>query len=218
MRFGKRMLCGLYALFMIFAATACSSQGQEQSASASAGSQEAAASSELSSSEAAESTGENAIENAIVVYFSVTGNTEEAAGYIADSIGADIYEITPAEEYTSDDLNWNDHESRVSVEHENPDSRPEIAGELPDLSGYDTIFLGYPIWWGEAPNIVRTFMESVDISGKTVVPFCTSSSSGLGSSAETLQQFAPEADWAEGHRFSSNVDEADVEEWINSIN
>ena len=154
----------------------------------------------------------------IVVYFSATGNTEEAAGYIADSIGADIYEITPAEEYTSDDLDWNDPESRVNDEHENPDSRPAIAGELPDLSGYDTVFIGYPIWWGEAPNIVRTFMESVDLSGKTIIPFCTSSSSSLGQSAETLRQFAPNANWLDGQRFSSAVSREDVNQWLESLN
>ena len=101
----------------------------------------------------------------LVIYFSATGNTENVAGYIAKTLGADTYEIVPEEPYTSNDLNWTDDSSRASQEHENPDFRPAIGGDLIDLTSYDTIFLGFPLWWGEAPNIVRTLMESVDFNG-----------------------------------------------------
>lgn len=153
----------------------------------------------------------------LVVYFSATGSTEAVAGYIAEHLGADTYAIVPEEPYSSADLNWTDDSSRVSIEHKNPDSRPAIAGEIIHLGSYDTIFLGYPIWWGEAPNIVRTFMESVELTGKKVVPFCTSSSSGLGSSAKTLKDFAPDAEWLEGQRFPSSVSEEDVIAWVEGL-
>lgn len=153
----------------------------------------------------------------LVIYFSATGNTENVAGYIAKTLGADTYEITAAEAYTSDDLDWTDDSSRVSQEHKDPDLRPAIGGDLVDISGYDTIFLGYPLWWGEAPNIVRTLMESVDFTGKTMVPFCTSSSSPLGTSAETLQAFAPDAEWIDGQRFPSHVSEEEVVSWVESL-
>lgn len=156
-------------------------------------------------------------DNTLVVYFSATGNTGTVGGYIADLLGADVYEIVPEEPYTSAQLNWNDSSSRVSTEHEDPEFRPEIAGELPDLSAYDTVFIGYPIWWGEAPNIVWTFMENAGLSDKIVVPFCTSSSSGLGSSAQTLQEFAPDNNWLAGQRFRSSVSEEDVVTWVNGL-
>lgn len=153
----------------------------------------------------------------LVAYFSATGSTATVAEYIAGTLGADLHEIVPEEPYTSGDLDWNDPTSRVNGEHDDPGLRPAIAGEAVDLSGYDTVFLGYPIWWGEAPDILRTFLEETDLSGKTVIPFCTSSSSGLGSSAETLQAFAPNANWLDGRRFPSRASQADVSEWALSL-
>lgn len=155
--------------------------------------------------------------NVLVVYFSATGSTKAVAGYIAETMDANLYEIVPEEPYTSDDLDWRNASSRSSIEHEDSDFRPAIAGEAVNLSGYDTIFLGYPIWWGEAPGIIRTFMESVDLSNKTIIPFCTSSSSGFGSSGEILQAFAPDATWVDGKRFTSRADESDVIEWVNGL-
>ncbi len=152
-----------------------------------------------------------------VVYFSATGNTKTIAEYIAEEFNTDTYQIIPEQEYTSEDLDWTDGNSRASVEHNSPDFRPEIAGELPDLSNYDTIFIGYPIWWGEAPNIVKGFVENVDFSDKTVIPFCTSASSGIGSSGENLAELTDGATWLEGQRFSSNVEKFDVIEWINEL-
>lgn len=152
-----------------------------------------------------------------VVYFSATGNTERVAQIIADRLDADIYEITAAEPYSSSDLNWRDEESRVWDEHRiYPDIRPGMAQEI-DLSDYDTVFLGYPLWWGEAPAIVLTFLESTDLEGKTVIPFCTSSSSGLGNSDENLHSLQPAASWHEGHRFRSRASESDVADWLDEL-
>lgn len=115
-------------------------------------------------------------------------------------------------------MNWTVSTSRSNKEHEDPSIRPAIAGDAKDLSGYDTIFVGYPLWWGEAPNIVWNFVESSDLSGKTVIPFATSSSSGFGSSGKTLEGFAPDGNWLDGQRFQSGVAGADVESWVNGLN
>ena len=153
----------------------------------------------------------------LVVYFSATGNTQAVAQTIADTLGAEIYQIVPEHPYTDEDLNWNVADSRVNVEHEDPSFRPAIAGGVPDLSGYDTIFIGYPLWWREAPNIVWNFVESADLSGKTVIPFCTSMSDDIGSSGDTLAAMAPEATWLAGARFGESLDEASVVAWVEGL-
>ena len=126
-----------------------------------------------------------------MVYFSATGNTQAVAQTIADSLNADLYEIVPEDPYTEEDLDWNVADSRVNVEHEDPDFRPAIAGGVPDLSGYDTVFIGYPLWWRQAPNIVWNFVESSDLAGKTVIPFCTSMSDGIGTSEKPWRPWPP---------------------------
>ncbi|MBR6403463.1 MAG: NAD(P)H-dependent oxidoreductase [Eubacterium sp.] len=138
--------------------------------------------------------------NVLVAYFSATGRTKAAATRLAAVSGADIYEIVPAEPYTEDDLNWRDFNSRSSVEmKKNPDFRPAIGSEkVADMDKYDTIFLLYPIWWYRCPTIVNSFVESYDMSGKTIVLYATSGSSGLGSSVEVLKGSAPGADIVEG--------------------
>lgn len=152
--------------------------------------------------------------NIAVVYFSGTGNTERVAQAIAETTGGDIHEIVPAEPYTSADLRWTDPDSRVNYEHENYDSiRPEIAQEI-DLDGYDVVFLGYPLWWGEAPAIVLSFLDDEDLSGKTIIPFCTSSSSPLGDSADRLEEYEGSGDWLTGRRFRSRATERDVRSWL----
>ena len=153
----------------------------------------------------------------LVVYFSATGNTQAVAQTIADTLGAEIYQIVPEQPYTDEDLNWNVADSRVNVEHEDPSFRPAIAGGVSDLSGYDTIFIGYPLWWREAPNIVWNFVESADLSGKTVIPFCTSMSDDIGSSGDTLAAMAPEATWLAGARFGESLDEASVVAWVEGL-
>ena len=153
----------------------------------------------------------------LVVYFSASGNTKAVAEVIAKTVGADTYELTPAEPYTSADLNWTDENSRVNREHNDPSHRTALAG-TPDLSGYDTIFLGYPLWWREAPSIVWNFVENADLSGKTMIPFCTSTSSPFGSSGDTLKGMAPNANWLAGERFGENLNESAVTQWVNSLN
>ena len=157
--------------------------------------------------------------NALVVYFSATGNTKAAAGYIADAANADLFEITPADPYTADDLNWTDPDSRVVYEYENPDARDiALATDTPEnWEDYDTVFIGYPIWWGIAAWPVSSFVAANDFTGKTVIPFCTSSSSGLGESGDLLEELAGTGAWLEGQRFRSSVSEADVAEWVNGL-
>ena len=155
----------------------------------------------------------------LVAYFSATGNTEAAADYIADALGADTFEITPAEPYTSDDLNWSDEDSRVSREHEDPSLQTvELAETTPEnWENYDTVFIGYPIWWGVAAWPVSSFVEANDFTGKTVIPFCTSSSSQLGESGTLLEQAAGTGEWLDGQRFSGGVSESDVAQWLDSL-
>ena len=157
--------------------------------------------------------------NVLVVYYSASGNTETAANYIAQATGGDIFEITPAEPYTSDDLNWTDENSRVSREHEDESLRDVelTTTQVENWDSYDTVFIGYPIWWGIAAWPVDGFVEANDFSGKTVIPFCTSSSSGLGQSGELLAQLAGTGDWQEGQRFRSSASQEDVNEWVDSL-
>ena len=157
--------------------------------------------------------------NVLVVYYSASGNTETAANYIAQATGGDIFEITPVEPYTSDDLNWTDENSRVSREHEDESLRDVelTTTEVENWDSYDTVFIGYPIWWGIAAWPVDGFVEANDFSGKTVIPFCTSSSSGLGQSGELLAQLAGTGDWQEGQRFRSSASQEDVNEWVDSL-
>lgn len=159
--------------------------------------------------------------NIAVVYFSATGNTEHIADLIASDASAAIFEIIPEDPYTNADLNWNDGSSRVSRE-ENHDSvldittRPGIANTI-DLSDYDTVFLGYPIWWGHAPSILLTFLDEENLSGKTIIPFCTSSSSGIGRSATDLESYENGGTWLDGMRFSSGASESSVRAWLQGL-
>lgn len=150
--------------------------------------------------------------NVLVVYYSATGNTETVANYIAEATGGDIFEITPAEPYTSDDLNWTDENSRVSREYADESLRDVelTTAQVENWDSYDTVFIGYPIWWGIAAWPVDGFVEANDFTGKTVIPFCTSSSSGLGESGDLLAELAASGDWQEGQRFRSSVSQEDV--------
>lgn len=154
----------------------------------------------------------------IVVYFSCTDNTKTIAGYIAESIDADVYRIEPAVPYTSADLNYGNADSRTSKEQNDMAARPEIAGELPVLDGYENVYTGYPIWWGQALKILYTFVENCNLSGKTVIPFCTSASSGIGTSAANLQAAdTSQATWLTGRRFSGSSPKSDVVSWITGL-
>lgn len=198
------------------ALSACSSDQASSSASASAASSGAAASS--ASSGAAESSsaasGGAAGSSVLVAYYSAQGHTEAVAHVAADELGADMFAITPANPYTADDLNYNNEASRVSVEHEDANRHVELAEVTPaNFDAYDTVLVGYPIWWGEASWVVDDFVAGNDFSDKTVIPFCTSASSPLGQSGQLLAEAAGTGVWQEGRRFSSSVSEDDVRTW-----
>ena len=153
----------------------------------------------------------------LVAYFSATGTTKGVAEHIANGLNADIYEIVPEEAYTDADLDYNDNNSRTTIEMNDPDARPAISGSVENMEQYDIIFVGYPIWWGEAPRIVSTFMESYDFSSKTIVPFCTSGGSGIGSSASNLERLTSGATWLDGRRLNGSDSQDTVMEWVNSL-
>lgn len=155
----------------------------------------------------------------LVVYYSATGNSKEVATYIAEAAGGDLFAIEPKEPYTEADLNWTDDSSRVVYEHEHEDDREvELVKDTVDnWDEYDTVFIGYPIWWGIAAWPVDGFVKANDFSGKTVIPFCTSTSSGIGESGALLAEMAGTGDWQEGQRFSSGVSAEDVKAWVEGL-
>lgn len=153
-------------------------------------------------------------ENVAIVYFSATGNTEQVAQYIQEETNGTLIEIVPQEEYTDNDLNYGNEDSRTSREQNSNDARPTIANDI-DVSSYDVIYLGYPIWWGDVPKIILTFLDEVDLSGKTVIPFCTSGGSGIESSMETLKNYNSSIHWIDGKRLS--ISKSDVVDWVNQL-
>ena len=231
----KKHIAWLLGMILVFCLAACTSSpagntstAENVSANSSAGEESSIAeessateeSSAATESSVEETSSETAAEDRVlVVFFSATGNTEAAAQYIAELTGGDLFELEPVEPYTDADLDWTDSGSRVVYEHENPE---EQAVELEtttvdDWDSYSTVYIGYPIWWGQAAWPVNAFIEVNDFTGKTVFPFCTSSSSGLGQSGELLAEMAGTGDWQEGVRFSSNVSEEDVQSWLESL-
>ncbi len=153
----------------------------------------------------------------LVVYFSATGTTKGVAERIAAVTGGDLYEILAAEPYTEDDLNYNDRSSRSTLEQNDKDARPEIGSENISLEGYKTIYLGFPIWWGEEPRILDTFVEKYSFEGITVIPFCTSGGSGIGRSGSNMEALAGTGTWLEGKRFNGNVSEEELQFWIDGL-
>lgn len=148
----------------------------------------------------------------LVAYFSASGVTERVAKKMADATGTDLFEIKPDQPYTREDLNWMDKNSRSTVEMKDRNCRPAIA-EKPDVSDFNVILVGFPVWWYREPSIIDTFMESTDFTGKTVVPFCTSGGSGLGDSAKNMQALAPGAKVLEGKRFSASASSDELKKW-----
>ena len=205
-----KIICLVLAALMILSLTGCGTQKPTET-----GSDMESTNSTSSTESQTESGTEPQTEGGgvIVVYFSRTGHTKPLAEYIKDELNADIYEIEAKVPYTDDDIKYYT-DCRADREQKDPSARPEIAGELPDLSKYDTVFLGYPIWHGQAPKIIYTFLESVDVSGRTVIPFCTSASSPVGSSAENLHTLAPDAVWKEGTRFSIGTSREEISKWL----
>ena len=153
--------------------------------------------------------------NVAVIYFSASGTTKGVAETISNETGADLIEIVPKEKYTSADLNWNDSKSRTSIECNDSKSRPEIANQI-NVDNYDVIYLGYPIWWGDVPHIILTFMDTYKLDGKTVIPFCTSGGTGISGSMNTLRNYNKNVNWIDGKRLSTSNSE--IKSWLNSLN
>ena len=224
MKTWKRLFGCLLAGTMLLSLAACgSNDGPADDQAAAQPQEETAPPADTAGNTAAPeaSAGEDTADSGsvLVVYYSASGHTETVAGYIAQATGGDIFEITPAQPYTDDDLNWSDSDSRVTREHEDESLRDVelTTTEVENWDSYDTVFIGYPIWWGIAAWPVDGFVEANDFTGKTVIPFCTSSSSGLGQSGELLAELAGTGDWQEGQRFRSSASQEDVNEWVDSL-
>lgn len=213
----KRLFSMIMSLLLILALAACSSQNVKNSDSGSDVSD--SLQSDRGNTEAEMPSNKTFGKKVLVVYFSATGNTKEAAEYIASATGGDLFELVPEEPYSREDLNWNDENNRVVYEHEHPAERKValVKSTVDNFDEYDTVFIGYPIWWGIAAWPVNDFIEENDFTAKTVVPFCTSASSGLGDSGKRLKETAGTGNWLEGKRFSSGVSETEIAEWIQSL-
>lgn len=205
----KKVITLIISLFLVLGLSGCSNNLQDESSNS--------------------STNESKTENTnttttdsktLVVYYSATGNTEEAANLIAQETNGDLFELEPVEPYSDDDLNWSDENSRVVYEHDNEDARNVelVSTTVENWDEYDRVFIGYPLWWQIAAWPVNSFVENNDFTGKTVIPFCTSSSDGIGESGQLLADMAGTGNWLEGRRFSSSVSQDDIQEWIASLN
>ena len=243
MKTSKRILAALLAALTLFSLTACASRQTQTTTPAQTtqqpAQQETPAQDNNSNADAEESTAPVQTEEpdtaepadeqpeetpaeggrTLVVYYSASGNTAAVAGYIADALGADTFELVPQEPYSSDDLNWTVNGSRVNREHDDESLRDIalVADSVDNWDEYDTVFIGYPIWWAIAAWPVNNFVKDNDFTGKTVIPFCTSSSSGLGQSGELLAEMAGTGDWLDGQRFRSGASQSDVTDWVNSL-
>ena len=209
----KRILSIVTALLLLSALTACGANTPAEAES------EAAAGSESETAAGAESGTPAPAEHSdvLVAFFSATGTTKGVAEAIASVTGGDLYEIMAAEPYTSDDLNYHDSGSRSTKEQNDKSARPEIGSGDLSLEGYTTVYLGFPIWWGEEPRILDTFVEQYSFDGITVIPFCTSGGSGIGRSGSNLEALAGSGTWLDGKRFDANVSEADLRSWIEGL-
>ena len=152
-----------------------------------------------------------------IIYFSATGTTEKVAGYIKEATGGDLIEIVPKEEYTDNDLNYGNNNSRANKEQNDSSARPEIKNNI-NTDNYNVMFLGYPIWWGDVPKIILTFLDSRNLDGKTVIPFCTSGSTGIENSMNTLKNYNKNVNWIDGKRFSSSITQDELTKWVNGLN
>lgn len=221
-----KILALFLAVLLLFSLAACGSKtnSKETQAATEAQATQAAATeakaadtqnAETKATDAADATEASSNSKTLVVFFSATGTTKGVAQMIADATGADTYEILAAQTYTEADLNWNDKNSRTTTEQNDKSVRPEIGSEKLSLDGYSTIYIGYPIWWGEEPRIMDTFAQSYDFTGKTMIPFCTSGGSGIGSSGKNLAEIAGTGNWVEGDRLSADTD---IAAWIKGLN
>lgn len=221
MKIGKKFFALVLSVILLLSLTACGSTRPTTVATVSTTAPTTAATEAAQPSEEnTEATETEAAANkTLVVYYSASGNTRRVAEAIAQAANTDLFEIVPTEVYTNEDLNWTNPNSRVSREHDDESLRdvPLTTTEVPDWDSYDTVLLGYPIWWGIAAWPVNNFVKANDFTGKTVIPFATSSSSGMGQSGSLLAEMANGGDWQQGQRFSSGASEADVQAWVNGL-
>ena len=227
----KKWLSLLLALAMALSLAACGSAGNQEntpeppaSVSGSTGEEtpaptDAKTPAEEPAEEPAESETPAAEDSGsvLIAYFSATGNTEHIAEHLAGILDADLYEIVPEAPYTSEDLNYSNSDCRANQEQNDPTARPAISGGVENMEDYEVIFLGYPIWWGDAPKILSTFLETYDFDGKTIVPFCTSGSSSIGGSVSDLEALTSGAAWLDGQRFSGSASRETVSQWVDAL-
>lgn len=222
----KRPFSLLTAAVLAVSLAACGSSASSAAATTTPTSEptpaptEQSAPAESETTETVDSTEETTTDGkALVVYYSATGTTERVAQLIADAIGADLFEVEPAEPYTTADLNYSDKNSRVSREHDDESLRDValVSAEVPDWDSYDTVFIGYPIWWGGAAWPMNGFVTANDFTGKTVIPFATAASSGMGDSGTLLAELAGTGDWKEGERFYSSSTADDIQSWLSTL-
>lgn len=210
-----------FTLLLTLALTAtligCSGTGTQNSSQSSQENPSESGGSVPSVSDGAQAHAGDETAKVLVAYFSATGNTEGIALTLQTLLGADLYEIVPEIPYTGDDLNYSDDDCRANQEQNDPAAQPAISGMLEHPEEYDVVFLGYPIWWGQAPKIIDTFLESYDFGNASIVPFCTSGSSGIDGSLEALHALAPEANWLEGQRFSAGADSEELAQWVEDL-
>ena len=213
----KRIISIVMAAFLIASLAACSNNAQTETKETQAVTEEQKENAESTNAAEPESAQATSSSDVLVAYFSATGTTKGVAEKIASVTGGDLYEILAAEPYTDDDLNYNDSSSRSTTEQNDKDARPEIGSEDISLEGYTTVYLGFPIWWGEEPRILDTFVEKYSFEGITVIPFCTSGGSGIGRSGPNMEELAGSGTWLEGIRLDGGVSEADLQSWIDGM-
>lgn len=217
----KKLASLALGIVLLFALTACGTTNGSSPSQAESNSSDTKAVSEMAEVNAStniQSNGSHKSGKVLIAYFSCTGNTKKIAGYIAKDMTEDQYEIIPEKPYSADDLNYNNPKSRSSLEQKDDSAWPVIAGKVDHMDEYDVVFIGYPIWWGQAPRIISTFLESYDFSGKTVIPFCTSGSSGIEDSVPKLKsRCSDKTTWLAGKRFGGNTEASEVEKWVNSL-
>lgn len=214
----KKFTAILLSLLFLFSFAACGSSTNDETTVSDKSTEAKAVSNDATAPTSESETKSDS--KVLVVYYSATGSTKTVGDYIATAVNADVFELKPVKEYTSSDLNWTDDNSRVVSEHNDPHNRYVELQEktVSNWYAYDTIFVGYPIWWGIAAWPVDEFIKSNDFTDKTVIPFCTSASSGLGESGKLLAEMAGTGNWLDGQRFSSYTDETTVLDWLESLN
>lgn len=221
----KKLMIGILCFCMVFVLTACGQADTKSNDNESStpetmqtGGTTQDSESEVPEGDSGETVQTENMAKTLVVYFSCTGNTAPLAEYVAEIMGADLYEIIPEEPYTDDDIAYNVDDCRANVEQNDDSCRPAISGEVVDIQDYDVVFIAFPIWWGKEPRIIDTFMESYDFSGKTMIPFCTSGSNGIGTAESNLHSMTDDTvQWLTGRRFAAGTSKEDMEEWLSSL-